>query len=132
VFGRRAALAASEAVMRAIRPEPAQPLADLAGPPLQSLREAMSAHAGVEREAAGLTQLTALIDRLEQRCGPRAALTAARFVAASALARQDSRGAHYRSDAPANAEAGRAEPGRHTRLSLSDLNRSAAADSRAA
>ena len=127
VFGRRAAMAASETASRRVDPEPAAALGDLAGPPLQSLREAMAAHAGVERDATGLNRLLGRIDQLETRCGPRAALTAARFVAASALAREESRGAHYRSDALKSAASAR-----DTRLRLADLGKVTAADSRAA
>ncbi|MEO1040030.1 MAG: L-aspartate oxidase [Pseudomonadota bacterium] len=104
VFGRRAAQAAAGALDRNARPAAARPLGDLAGPPLQRLREAMSAHAGVERDQAGLVRLIEIIDRLEARCGPRAALTAARFVAAGALERTESRGGHFRRDFPKSSD----------------------------
>ena len=77
------------------------------------MRAAMTAHCGVVRDAQGLTALLALIDRLEARHGPAAALLAARLIAQAALDRRESRGGHYRSDYPQTAA--RAE---HTRVRL--------------
>jgi L-aspartate oxidase len=68
--------------------------------PLQDLRHAMSRDAGVLRDAEGLGRVLALIDRLETTYGPCGALISARLVAACALARQESRGGHYRKDYP--------------------------------
>jgi L-aspartate oxidase len=87
VFGRRAGLAALE--------EPGLP-PRLAGPPdsaplppvTPALRAAMWQHAGLVRDAAGLEQL----------CGSPHPL--ARLIAAGALARAESRGGHFRVDAP--------------------------------
>jgi L-aspartate oxidase len=67
---------------------------------LQSLRRAMSRDAGVLRDAHGLARLLAEIDALEALYGRAACLTAARLVAACALARTESRGGHHRLDAP--------------------------------
>jgi L-aspartate oxidase len=87
VFGRRAALAA------AAEPAPAEPAGALPDAiprpfPTEATRAALWRHAGIERSAAGLQQL--LDDRLPL----------ARLIAASALAREESRGAHQRSDRP--------------------------------
>ncbi len=79
----------------------------LAEPLLQDLRRAMSTNAGVLRDAAGLLELLALIDRMELNQGPCGALIAARLVAACALARQESRGGHYRSDYPGQVQPAR-------------------------
>jgi L-aspartate oxidase len=88
VFGRRAALAA------AAEPAPADP----DGPPPEAIprpfpseatRAALWELAGIERSAHGLEQL--LDDPLPL----------ARLIAASALAREESRGAHQRGDRPA-------------------------------
>ena len=73
----------------------------------------MSQDAGVVRDAAGLNRLVDLLDTLGDRCGEAGPLVAARLVAECALARQESRGAHFRADHPlADAEA------RHTLVSL--------------
>ena len=91
VFGHRAALAALD--------EPAPPAtaalrglqdADLAPPPSRATRRAMWRDAGLERSAGGLRRLLADEHPL------------ARLVAASALARKESRGAHVRAEFPAS------------------------------
>jgi L-aspartate oxidase len=88
VFGRRAALAGlgepAPAQARAIEP-PAEPVAP---PPSRETRQAMWRHAGLERDAAGLEPLLSDPHPL------------ARLVAACALSRQETRGAHARSDFP--------------------------------
>ncbi|MGI8782016.1 MAG: L-aspartate oxidase [Solirubrobacteraceae bacterium] len=88
VFGHRAALAALD------EPAPggtaaAPPDADLTPAPSRETREAMWRDAGLERSAGGLR-------RLHEDPHP-----LARLVAASALAREESRGAHARADFPA-------------------------------
>ena len=70
---------------------------------MSELRTAMTAHAGVVRNEAGLSGLIALIDRLEAQYGSAAALEAARLVVQAALDRRESRGGHYRSDYPQTA-----------------------------
>ena len=114
-FGWRSGLAA--------RDEPDAPAAPLLpviapetlpGPALQPLRAAMSLHAGVVRNAEGLSALLAIIDGLDAAHGPAPALIAARLIARAALERRESRGGHFRADHPdAAAEA------RHTRIILS-------------
>ncbi|WP_374569312.1 L-aspartate oxidase [Phenylobacterium sp. J426] len=97
VFGARAgrAAAADPGCDAAWRPVTAPEL-----PPegLKALRQAMSRHAGVVRDAQGLGRLLNLIDGLEAAYGRSAPLVAARLVAASALARRESRGGHFRAD----------------------------------
>jgi L-aspartate oxidase len=99
VFGARTGRAAAQAA----EPAPAR-LVRLLAPELPSeavqiLREAMSRDAGVIRTADGLLRLLDSIEVLEARHGRTAALAAARLVAASARARSESRGGHYRADA---------------------------------
>ncbi len=101
VFGVRAGAAAA----RETDPEtPALPAVippHLPAEALTRLRQAMSRDAGVIRDAAGLNRLLAAIDALEAAHGRAASLVAARLVAGCALARTESRGAHFRADATA-------------------------------
>jgi L-aspartate oxidase len=71
---------------------------------LAELRERMSASAGVVRDAAGLGRLVAWIGAAETVYGRALPLVAARLIAEAALARRESRGAHFRADFPAAAE----------------------------
>ncbi|HEY3697269.1 L-aspartate oxidase [Phenylobacterium sp.] len=99
VFGARAGRAA--AAEREPAPERLVRLTapDLPAEAVQALRQAMSRDAGVVRSGDGLSRLIEAIDQLEARHGRAAALVAARLVAACALARMESRGGHFRSDA---------------------------------
>jgi L-aspartate oxidase len=85
----------------------------------------MARHVGVVRDRAGLAEALSVIARLEQACRSTRflnMLTAAKLIAAAALARTESRGGHYRSDFPD------ADPAwRHrTFLTLADAGRIAA------
>lgn len=73
-----------------------------------SLRALMSSHVGVVRDGTHLSQAIATIARLERDAANitlRNMATTALFVAAAAWRRRESRGAHYRSDYPAESEA---------------------------
>ena len=63
----------------------------------------MSRDAGVVRDRAGLNRLLEGIDRLAGRHGESLPLVAAQLIARSALEREESRGAHWRSDFPETA-----------------------------
>jgi len=117
VFGRRAAQRLKAAPMRTVKARRAEVAPTLPNDALQTLRAAMARHAGVERDAKGLTQLLAELDALETKYGAADPLIAARFVAVAALRRTESRGGHHRSDCPQTAA--RAAP---TRLTLSDVS----------
>jgi L-aspartate oxidase len=99
VFGARAGRAAAAETDPATPPLPARASSTLPEEALQRLRGAMSRHAGVVRDAVGLARLLGEIEALEALHARAPALTAARLVAACALARTESRGAHFRTDA---------------------------------
>lgn len=107
VFGTRAGAATRDAVAPRGRLLPARPLPDLKGAALTTLRRGMTRDAGVIRDAAGLTRLIDEIDGLKAAHGEGPILATASLVAESALARQESRGAHYRADFPALEEPAR-------------------------
>ena len=99
VFGTRAGAAAAATIDLGTPVLGAAPTPDLPSAELMHLREAMSRDAGVVRDVAGLTRLIGFIETLSDQYGAAAPLVAARLTAVSALARRESRGAHYRSDA---------------------------------
>jgi len=72
----------------------------LADSSLAELRRRMHAEVGVVREAAGLGATLDWLAAVTARTGPARALVTAQLIAAAALARQESRGGHYRSDYP--------------------------------
>ncbi|VXB05699.1 L-aspartate oxidase [Brevundimonas sp. G8] len=111
-FGRRAGVAAAMETGGG-RPAPAEIAPDLPEAAMAELRTAMTAHAGVVRDAQGLSGLITLIGQLETQHGAAAVLLAARLIAQAALGRRESRGGHYRSDYPRTAA--RAD---HTRVRI--------------
>ena len=115
VFGARAGRAAADEPDPRTAPVVHVITPDLPARALAQLRQAMSRDAGVVRTAAGLNRLLGEIDALEAGCGRAAPLVAARLVVASALARTESRGGHYRADGTA------AEAPRRTFIQWADL-----------
>ncbi len=102
VFGTRAGrAAAAEQRQGGGEPVSLEPFPDLPEAALQTLRRAMSRDAGVIRDAVGLTRLLTQIEALEPAYGPCPTLVAARLIVEAALARQESRGGHFRADFPA-------------------------------
>ncbi|MBI1683894.1 L-aspartate oxidase [Caulobacter hibisci] len=100
VFGARAGRAAAAEKATGGEPVSLAPLPDLPDAAFQALRQAMSRDAGVIRDAAGLARLQAEIAALETAHGTCPPLVAARLIVDAALARQESRGGHYRADFP--------------------------------
>jgi L-aspartate oxidase len=86
VFGRRAALAATGEPGGGAPAQPSEP--EVPARPAEETRAALWRHAGLRRDAAGLGQL--LDDPYPL----------ARLIGAACLAREESRGAHQRSDHP--------------------------------
>ena len=80
-----------------IRP---QPWLSMGAGVSQTLRNAMTANCGVRRSAAKLNALLDLIDELIEQVGRANPLIASRMIASAALAREESRGGHFRDDFP--------------------------------
>jgi L-aspartate oxidase len=78
---------------------------------LAALREVMTAHVGVVRSAASLLAALDFIERLDAEAAPASPLAnmaqTARFMAVCALAREESRGGHTRTDFPDTADTAR-------------------------
>jgi L-aspartate oxidase len=113
VFGARAANDIAATVSAAEPPSIAAELEPIAAPAIEpdslgvkTLRQAMTAKVGVVRSGASLRDALGVIAGLEHRASwdrPLAnMLTTAKLITAAALARHESRGAHFRSDYPAS------------------------------
>jgi L-aspartate oxidase len=88
------------------------------------LRDAMSRNVSLERDAEGLRKALGVITRLQTASSEPALLNmaaAAKLVAAGALARQESRGGHWRTDFPHTEKTGT-----RTFMTLADADRIAA------
>jgi L-aspartate oxidase len=108
VFGARAAEDVRAIVTeRPGRGVPAAPERFAAPSPPHVLRDAMTRFVGLERDGSGLRDALLVIDQLERVSGGEPALlnmtASAKLVAVAALLRRESRGGHYRTDAPLTA-----------------------------
>lgn len=84
----------------AAAPEPASAPPALPDGARAELRRLMEAHASVVRDGPGLARAAADVQALGEIHGQANALVAAQLILAAALARRESRGAHFRSDYP--------------------------------
>jgi L-aspartate oxidase len=91
---------------------------------IAELRRMMSSHVGVIRNRAGLAAALEIINSLEDRPASRRMknrLVTAKLIATAALRREESRGAHFRSDFPEPRE----ELARRSYLTLAEAEREA-------
>lgn len=101
VFAQRAAVRLRNATLSSPREARAVAPPHLGETQMTDLRKRMHEHAGVVRNAEGLSSTLEWISWVSERSGqPACALTAAQLIVAGALAREESRGGHYRSDFP--------------------------------
>jgi len=102
VFGGRAAqkILSSEISPKRAETIRTQPWLSMGPEVTQKLRQSMTKHCGVRRNAKDLNTLLGLIDDLINQVGRANPLVASRLIAASALAREESRGGHFRDDFP--------------------------------
>ena len=102
VFGGRAAemILGSEISEKRAQRIRTQPWLSMKPEVSQTLRNAMTNWCGVRRNADNLNRLIDLIDGLIDEVGRANPLIASRIIACSALAREESRGGHYRADFP--------------------------------
>lgn len=83
-----------------LSPEPATAPPTLADGPRAELRRLMEADANVVRDGAGLKRALGHVHALSESHGQANALVASQLILSAALARHESRGAHFRSDYP--------------------------------
>ncbi|MEQ1820240.1 MAG: L-aspartate oxidase [Terricaulis sp.] len=101
VFAHRiAARLRDDASTNALAPEPTTAPPTLADGPRAELRRLMEAGANVVRDGPGLKRALAHVHALSESHGQAHALVASELILSAALARHESRGAHFRSDYP--------------------------------
>jgi L-aspartate oxidase len=100
VFAERAARRLKDTVLAEPGAAKAEAPPDLGDLSLTELRKRMHSQVGVVRDAQGLGATIDWIDAATANVGPARALLAARLIVSGALAREESRGGHYRSDFP--------------------------------
>lgn len=126
VFGARIAEDVNNIMPLTAFSRPAQPATQpgensaMLAPAVNRLRQLMTRHVGVLRNAAGLTHTLHELERLQRAAGGMAPFAnmvlAAQFITMAALTREESRGGHARSDFPDKVDAA------HSVLTLRSLN----------
>ncbi len=108
VFGGRAAdfLNQSEIAPHSAVNVKSQPWLSMPPDVSRILRQGMTRYCGVRRNAAGLNIMLGIIEELTDQVGAANPLIAAKMIVAGALAREESRGGHYRTDYPSSADVG--------------------------
>jgi L-aspartate oxidase len=101
VYGKRAAAAMKEEKDLSTSPKPLTPVTAFSVRVNQQIRDITWRHAGIVRNAEGLKNGLMLLERIQEDSN---LLTVARIIHECALAREESRGAHYREDFPAPAQ----------------------------
>ena len=102
VFGGRAAekILGSDVAERTADKIKSQPWLAMTPEVSQTLRNGMTRHCGVRRNIDGLNQLMGQINDLIDTVGRANPLIASRMIVGSAIAREESRGGHFRDDHP--------------------------------
>ncbi|MEE9347476.1 MAG: L-aspartate oxidase [Robiginitomaculum sp.] len=102
VFGGRAAQHINSAsIARRKAPDiSSEPWLSMGDEVSKTLRNGMTQYCGVQRDAAGLNTMLGIIEQLLERVGHANPLIAAKMIVAGALAREESRGGHCRTDFP--------------------------------
>ena len=100
VFAERAARRLKETALKDAIDARAEAPPEMNELSMVELRKRMHGQVGVVRESKGLASTLDWIEAAIANVGPARPLIAARLIAAAALARQESRGGHYRSDFP--------------------------------
>ena len=118
VFGGRAAahIQSRETPARRADKIESQPWLSMGRQVSWTLRQGMTQYCGVRRNARELNILLEIIDSLIAKVGAANPLIAAKMIAAGALAREESRGGHFRDDFPEEAT-----PARSSYLTLDDI-----------
>jgi L-aspartate oxidase len=100
VFAERTARRLKDATLSQPGEATAEAPPELSELSLTELRKRMHSQVGVVREAGGLAATLDWIEAATHNVGPARPLVAAKLIVAAALAREESRGGHYRSDFP--------------------------------
>ena len=109
VFGGRAAdhINSGDLIERRALDIRSQPWLSMGAQVSQVLRANMTQYCGVRRNAKGLNTLLGIIDDLIDQVGSANPLFASKMIVAGAIAREESRGGHFRTDAPHEAASAR-------------------------